>query len=51
MHPYRKERRSVGRDLRAGLEVIDPMCVASAGNFWSSIIHDVSMGDYHEGSL
>lgn len=44
-------KQVAGRDLRAGLEVIDPMCVASAENFWSSIIHDVSIGDYHEGSL
>lgn len=44
-------KQAAGRDLRAGLEVVDPMCVASADHFWSTIIHDVSIGDYHEGSL
>ncbi|MGR6970884.1 SUKH-4 family immunity protein [Streptomyces cynarae] len=44
-------KQAAGRDLKAGLEVVDPVCAASADSFWSSIIHDVSIGDYHEGSL
>ncbi|MFR9800185.1 hypothetical protein ACL02U_30460 [Streptomyces sp. MS06] len=44
-------KQAAARDLRDGLEGVDPMCVVPADSFWRSIIHDVSIGDYHEGSL
>jgi hypothetical protein len=41
----------VGRRLRMDLAAIDESATDGLGSFWRSFVHDVSIGDYYEGSV
>jgi hypothetical protein len=44
-------KREAGQVLADSIRKIDPMCLEFSDGFWPSFVHDVSIGDYYEGSL
>ncbi|MET7567293.1 SUKH-4 family immunity protein [Streptomyces sp. NPDC005492] len=44
-------KRQAGQALADSIRRIDPVCLDFPDGFWPSFIHDVSIGDYYEGSL
>jgi hypothetical protein len=46
-----EEKRKAGQVLADSIRMIDPICLDFSDGFWPSFVHDVSIGDYYEGSL
>lgn len=44
-------KRKAGQMVADSIRKIDPMCLEFSDGFWPSFVHDVSIGDYYEGSL
>jgi hypothetical protein len=44
-------KREAGHSLADSIRKIDPMCLEFSDGFWLSFVHDVSIGDYYDGSL